>query len=41
MITRAMNSLDIIEAVPLIEEIFGPDIPWGDASADPLNFSSS
>jgi hypothetical protein len=29
MITRAMNSLDIIEAVPLIEEIFGTDIPLG------------
>ena len=31
MIPRAMNSLDLIEAVMLIEEIFGTDIPEADA----------
>jgi Phosphopantetheine attachment site len=31
MIPKAMDSLDIVEAVMLIEEIFGTDIPANDA----------
>jgi Phosphopantetheine attachment site len=31
MRTKAMDSLDLVEAVMLIEEIFGTDIPEGDA----------
>jgi hypothetical protein len=30
MIPKAMDSLDLVEAVMLIEEIFGTDIPDGD-----------
>jgi len=36
MIPRAMDSLDIVEAVMLVEEIFGTDIPSRDAE----NFGS-
>jgi hypothetical protein len=36
MFPKAMDSLDIVEAVMLIEEIFGTDIPSGDAE----NFGS-
>jgi len=36
MIPKAMDSLDLVEAVMLIEEIFGTDIPDGDAG----NFGS-
>jgi len=36
MIPRAMDSLDLVEAVMLIEEIFGTDIPASDAE----NFGS-
>jgi hypothetical protein len=36
MIPKAMDSLDIVEAVILIEEIFGADIPANDAE----NFGS-
>ena len=31
MITKAMDSLDLVEAVMLIEEVFGTEIPEGDA----------
>jgi hypothetical protein len=31
MIPKAMDSLDLVEAVMLIEEIFGTEIPDGDA----------
>jgi hypothetical protein len=37
MISKARDSLDLVEAVMLIEEIFGTDIPDGDAE----NFGSS
>jgi len=33
MIPRAMDSLDLVEAVMLIEEIFRTDIPDGDAES--------
>ena len=36
MIPKAMDSLDLVEAVMLIEEIFGTDIPDNDAG----NFGS-
>jgi Phosphopantetheine attachment site len=36
MIPKAMDSLDLVEAVMLIEEIFGTDIPDNDAE----NFGS-
>jgi hypothetical protein len=36
MIPKAMDSLDLVEAVMLIEEIFGTDVPDGDAE----NFGS-
>ena len=36
MIPKAMDSLDLVEAVMLIEEIFGTEIPNGDAE----NFGS-
>jgi hypothetical protein len=31
MIPKAMDSLDLVEAVMLIEEVFGTEIPEGDA----------
>jgi len=31
MIPKAMDSLDLVEAVMLIEEVFGTEIPDGDA----------
>jgi hypothetical protein len=36
MIPKAMNSLDLLEAVMLIEEILGTEIPYNDAE----NFGS-
>ena len=36
MIPKAMDSLDLVEAVMLIEEILGTEIPDGDAD----NFGS-
>ena len=36
MIPKAMDSFDLVEAVMLIEEIFGTDVPDGDAE----NFGS-
>jgi hypothetical protein len=36
MIAKSMDSLDLVDAVMLIEEIFGTDVPDGDAE----NFGS-
>ena len=36
MIPKAMDSLDLVEAVMLVEEIFGTDVPDGGAE----NFGS-